>query len=143
MNERKRLATFVMIAAMVAAVGIYCTQLAFADAVEVEVEVEIMPHHLKLSTDAKPYINCHAWFPLEYDPADITDCSLDVVDTDVEAGRVKVCDDPQQAVALFDRATVCAILSAAGAKGNVELTMTMVLSDGTVLYGSDTIKVSK
>ena len=132
----------VLIVALSAVVCLYSAPWVFADALEVE--VEIMPNHLKLSADDKPYINGHAWLPEGYDPADITECSLEVDDETVYAKRVKVClNDPQQAVALFDRATVCAILSNAGAKGNVELTMTMVMADGTIFYGSDTIKVGR
>ena len=132
----------VLIVALAAVVCLYCAPWVFADVVGVE--VDIRPNHLSLSTDAKPYINGHAWLPEGYDPADITECSLEVDDETVDAKKVKVClNDPQQAVALFDRAAVCAILSNAGAKGNVELTMTMVMADGTIFYGSDTIKVGR
>jgi hypothetical protein len=144
MDERKRLATFVMIATLVAATaGIYCTQLAFADAVPME--VKITPEHLKLSADAKAFVTCHATIPAGYDSADIADCSLDVLGTIVDEKRWKVCDDPQYVVVLFDCRTVCSILAdEVEGKGMspVTLILNIELEDGTILSGSDKIKVS-
>jgi len=144
MNESKRLATLVIMATLVTAtVGIYCTRVAFADTVQME--VKITPEHLKLSADAKAFVTCHATIPAGYDSADIADCSLDVLGTIVDERRWKICDDPQYVVVLFDCDKVCKILKDVGGKGNtqVSLTLSIELNDGTILSGSDTIKVSK
>lgn len=139
MNERKRLGRFVLIVGVAAAmVCLYLAQAALAETVEVS--VQIRPKHIRLSDDgAKPYIVCHVEMN-GYDPADIESCTMDVVGTDVEAKKVKICVG--EAVGLFEMDTVCSILEAAGATGNVELTVTVVLGD-TTLVGSDTIKVSR
>ena len=145
MDERKRLATFVMIAALVAATaGIYCTGVAFADSVAME--VKITPEHLKLSAETRAFVTCHATIPAGYDSADIADCGLDVLGTTVDEKRWKVCDDPQYVVVLFDCRTVCSILDdEVDGKGStqVSLTLNIELEDGTILSGSDKIKVSK
>ena len=145
MDERKRLATFVMIATLVAATaGIYCAGVAFADSVAME--VKITPKHLKLSVKAKAFVTCHARIPADYDSADIADCSLDVLGTTVDEKRWKVCDDPQLVVVLFDCRTICSILDdeVEGKKMSpVTLTLNIELEDGTILSGSDKIKVSK
>lgn len=143
MNERKRFGRFVLIVGVAAAmVCLYLAQAALAETVEVD--VQIRPKHIRLSDDdPKPYINCNVVIPGGYDPADITSCTMDVVGTDVEAKNVKIClYDPQRVVGLFDMDTVCSILEADEATGNVELGVTIVLGD-TTFVGSDTIKVSK
>ena len=142
MNERKRFGMFVLIAGLAAVtVGIYCTRVAFA--VPDPIDVKITPEHLKVSNPSKAFINCHALIPEGYEIGNIVDFSLDVVGIPVDEKKWKICDDPQYVVVLFDCKTVCAILSAAGEEGNVELTLSIELKDGTILSGSDTIKVSR
>ena len=145
MNQRKRIRLFVFIAAMaVVTVGIYCTRVAFADTVTIQ--VKITPENLKLSAVTRAFVNCHATIPEAYDSADIKDCSLDVLGTIVDAKKWKICDDPQYVVVLFDSRKVCEILAdVGGGKGKTQVTLTLSIemADGTILSGSDTIKVSK
>jgi hypothetical protein len=145
MNQRKRFGLFLFIAALVAmTVGIYCTRVAFADTVPIE--VKITPENLKLSADARAFVNCHAKIPEAYDSADIKGCSLDVLGTIVDEKKWKICDDPQYVVVLFDCGTVCEILADVGkdkGKTQVTLTLSIEMEDGTILSGSDKIKVSK
>jgi hypothetical protein len=145
MKERKRFGMFVLIAGLAAVtVGIYCTRVAFADTVPME--VKITPENLKLSAEARAYVNCHAKIPEAYSSADIKDCSLDVLGTGVDEKKWKICDDPQYVVVLFDCRTVCSILADVGGgrgKTQVTLTLSIEMEDGTILSGSDKIKVSK
>ena len=114
-------------------------------ATTIPITVTIKPEHLSLRDDNKPWVRCYV-SGVDAEEVSAEGC---VLEDQIVAVRVKECDESGDGcmgadiVVFFDRDEVRAMLSEAGAKGDVELTLSITLADGTVLVGSDTIKVTK
>jgi len=104
----------------------------------IQAEAEIDPHTLNLTSKGR-WITCYIWLPEDYNVADIDPNSvvLEFFNNEFESQRFWFSEDAQIAVAKFDREQVQAILSI----GEVELTIIGRLTDGTVLEGTDVVKV--
>lgn len=107
-------------------------------ATTIPITVTITPEHLSLRDDNKPWVRCYV-SGVSVDEVSADTC---VLEGQIVAVKVRVYD-LDSIVVFFDRDEVRAMLSEAGAKGDVELTLSIALEDGTVLVGSDTIKVTK
>ena len=107
------------------------------------IEVTIRPKHLSLSDDNKPWVRCYV------SGVSVDEVSADACVLEGQIVAVKVReynsdgDMGADVVVFFDRDEARAMLSEAGAKGDVELVLSITLENGTVLVGSDTIKVTK
>lgn len=98
-------------------------------------EVEIRPGTLNLSSRGK--FNCNIKLPEDYDVAEINTDSILLADT-IEPDQVRVDERNQVATAIFNREGLRDILSQAG---EVELTVSGELTDGTRFEGTAAIKV--
>jgi hypothetical protein len=103
----------------------------------IQAEAEIDPHTLKLTSKGKR-ITAFIWLPEEHNVADIDPNSI-LLESQVKPERFWLTEDEQIAIVKFDREQVQAIL----AVGDIELTITGQLSDGTSFEASDVIKVIK
>ena len=98
-------------------------------------KARIVPRTINLASKGN-WINCHIWLPENYNVADIDPNSV-LLEDEIKAKSVQVDEEEQVAIAKFDREDVQAILEV----GDIELTITGRLTDGTVFEGKDTIKV--
>ena len=98
-------------------------------------DVDIEPDTLNLTSKGK-WITCYIWLPEEYNVADIDPNSI-FLDDEIQPEKFWLTEDNQVAIVKFNREQVQAILDI----GEVELTITGQLTDGTVFEGTDTIKV--
>ncbi len=104
----------------------------------IEAYVEIEPHTLNLQSKGK-WLNCHIWLPEDCNVADIEPNSviLEGEPNDIYAEWIWYNEEQNTVMAKFNRSEVQEILSV----GEVELTVTGQLTDGTVFEGTDTIRV--
>jgi len=104
----------------------------------VDAEVEIAPRTLNLATMGK-YIKCFIRLPEDYNVADVEPNSivLEYDANEIEPEWLWFNEDKQVVMAKFNRADVCEILEA----GDIDLTVTGHLVDGTCFEGTDTIRV--
>ena len=104
----------------------------------VDAEVEIAPRTLNLATKGK-YIKCFIRLPEDHNVADVEPNSivLEYDANEIEPEWLWFNEDKQVVMAKFNRADVCEILEA----GDIDLTVTGHLVDGTCFEGTDTIKV--
>jgi hypothetical protein len=102
----------------------------------ISAEVDINPNTLNLASKGN-WISCNIRLPDGYDVADIDPDSvyLEFLENKVQAESVQV--DGQAATAKFSRSQVQDIIDI----GQVELTITGELTDGTVFEGTDVIRV--
>lgn len=111
-----------------------------------EVEVSITPERLKLSgNQGGSWVTCQITLPEDCDPEEVGRNDV-LLEGKISPFRVGVCTDPENPfliTANFVKEDVIALLKETGQTGDVELTVTVELEDGTVLEGSDVIKVSK
>ena len=98
-------------------------------------EVRIVPRTFNLASKGN-WVTCYIWLPDEYDVADIDPNSI-IFKDEIQAESFRVDEEQQVATARFKRSDVQAILEV----GEVELTVTGQLLNGTVFEGTDTIKV--
>ena len=105
----------------------------------IEAEVEITPKTLNLASHGR-WIMCHIRLPEEYDVEDI-DADTILLEGMVEADKVQFAKGNNVAKAKFERSAVQALLEEMGESGDVELTVTGELSDGTIFEGACTIKL--
>jgi len=98
-------------------------------------EVRIVPRTINLASKGK-WITCYISLPEDYDVADIDPNSIFLEDK-IQAESLKVDEQEQVAIAKFNRSDVQDILET----GDIELTITGRLTDGTVFEGTDIIKV--
>jgi hypothetical protein len=105
------------------------------DASAIQAELEIDPDTLNLTSKGNS-ITAYIWLPEEYNVADIDPNSI-LLESQVKPERFWLTVDNQVAEAKFDREQVQAIL----AIGDIELTITGQLTDGTAFEASDVIKV--
>jgi parallel beta-helix repeat protein len=101
----------------------------------VSAEVRIVPHSINPASKGK-WINCYIWLSEDYDVVDIDPNSV-VLEGKIEAQSLVVDEQQQVTVARFSRSEVQSIL----APGEVELTVSGELSDGTRFEGNDMIRV--
>lgn len=85
------------------------------------------------------WITCYIWLPESYDVADIDSSSLilEFLDKAIEPEQFWVNEEQQVALARFSRSEVQAVLNI----GEVELTITGQLNDGTAFEATDIIRV--
>ncbi len=98
-------------------------------------KASIVPRTVNLASEGK-WINCYISLPEDYDVADIDPNSV-LLEDQIEAESLWVDEREQIAMARFNRSEVQGILDV----GEVELTITGQLSDGTVFEGTDVIRV--
>jgi len=101
----------------------------------ISAEVRIVPRTINLQSKGK-WISCHIWLPENYNVADIDPNSV-LLGDEIEAKSIQVDEQQQVAIARFDREDVESILDI----GEVDLTITGRLTDGTVFEGTDVIRV--
>jgi len=98
-------------------------------------DVDIEPDTLNLTSRGK-WITAFIKMPEDYDMNDI-DANSVYLEGEIEPERFWLAEDNQVAIAMFSREEVQAVLIA----GEVELTITGQLSDGTLFEGTDVIRV--
>ncbi len=107
----------------------------YYEALIVQAKAEIDPHTLNLNSKGR-WITAFIWLPEEYDVVDIDPNSI-LLEAQIKPERFWLTEDNQIAIAKFDREQIQAIL----AVGDIELTITGQLTDGTSFKASDLIKV--
>ncbi len=98
-------------------------------------EARILPHTINLASKGK-WITSYIWLPEEYDVADI-DPNTVFLENLVLSESLSVNEQKQVAIARFSREDVQPILDV----GDVELTITGQLTDGTVFEATDEIRI--
>jgi probable HAF family extracellular repeat protein/predicted outer membrane repeat protein len=98
-------------------------------------EARILPRMINLASKGK-WITCYIWLPEDYNVTDIDPNSV-FLESEIQAEPLYIDEQKQVAIAKFSRSEVHAILYV----GEVELTITGQLIDGTVFEGTDTIKI--
>lgn len=101
----------------------------------IEAEIDIDPDTINLASKGN-WITCYIWLCEDYNVADIDPNSIFLED-EVQAESLNVDEQEQVATAKFNRSDVQEILTV----GEVELTITGRLNDGTVFEATDIIKV--
>jgi len=98
-------------------------------------EVRIVPRSINLASKGN-WITCYISPPEGYDVADINSKSI-LLENEIEAESFRFDEQQQIAVARFSRSEVQGILG----PGEVELTVSGELTDGTIFEGKDVIRV--
>jgi hypothetical protein len=102
----------------------------------ISAEARIAPRTINLASKGN-WITSYIWLPDEYDVADIEPNSIFLED-EIQPEDSSVDQQKQVATATFDREKVQSILNV----GDIELTITCQLTDGTSFEATDTIKVT-
>ncbi len=98
-------------------------------------EVKIVPRTINLTSMGK-WITCYISLPEDYNVTDIDPNSI-LLEEEIQAQLFQVNEQEQVAIVRFSREELRAILDT----GDVELTITGQLTDGTVFEGTDIIRV--
>ena len=101
----------------------------------VPAEVRILPRTINLASKGK-WITAFLWLPEEYNVADIDPNSV-LLEDEIQAQLLWVDEQQQVAIAKFSRADIQGILNV----GDVELTISGQLTNGTIFEGTDVIRV--
>lgn len=99
-------------------------------------EARIAPRTINLASKGN-WITCYIWLPEGYDVADIEPDSVFLED-EIKPDEFSADQQKQVAIAKFNREDLQAILEV----GDIELTITCQLTDGTNFEATDTIKVT-
>ena len=98
-------------------------------------DADIEPDTLNLTSKGK-WITCYIWLPEEYKVAEIDPNSV-FLEGQIQGELLYIDEQQQVAITKFSREEVQAMLDA----GDVELTITGQLKDGTIFEGTDVIRV--
>ncbi|MHC4587616.1 MAG: choice-of-anchor Q domain-containing protein, partial [Planctomycetota bacterium] len=98
-------------------------------------EVRIIPRTINLASKGNR-LTCYIWLPEEYNVADVDPNSV-FLEEQIKADELSVDEQKQVAIARFSRGELQAILDA----GEVELTISGQLKDGTIFEATDVIRV--
>jgi len=98
-------------------------------------KVRIVPQTINLASKGN-WITCYFWLPEQYNVADVEPNSIFLEDI-IQSEQFSVDEQQQVATARFNREDVQPILDL----GDIDLTITGQLTDGTVFEATDTIKV--
>jgi probable HAF family extracellular repeat protein len=101
----------------------------------IKANVDFVPKVLNLQSKGK-WITSYIWLPKEYDVADIEPNSIFLED-EIKPDEFSVDEQQQVATAVFNREEVQTILEV----GDIDLTITGRLTDGTLFQAADKIKV--
>jgi probable HAF family extracellular repeat protein len=101
----------------------------------VSAEVRIVPRTFNLASKGN-WITCYIWPPEQYNAADIEPNSIFLM-CEIEPEQFTIDEQQQLATAVFNREDVQTILDL----GDIDLTITGRLTDGTLFEGIDVIKV--
>lgn len=101
----------------------------------IDASIEIDPHIFNIQSKGK-WLTCHIWLPEDYNVADIEPNSVRLEKV-IPAEWIWFEEEQEFAIAKFSRSELQNILEL----GDVELTITGELIDGTIFEGTDTIKV--
>jgi len=101
----------------------------------IEAFLDVDPDTLNLKSKGK-WITCYIWLPEEYDVGEIEASSV-LLEGQIQASWTWVEEEEQVAMVKFSRSEVQEILE----PGEVELTVSGELTDGTVFTGTDIIRV--
>lgn len=103
------------------------------------VDIDIKPDTLNLQSKGK-WITCYIWLPEEYDVADVDPDSI-FLNEEIGADWSWIDEAEQMLMVKFSRLDVKEMLVELGLLGDVKLTVSSELTDGTKFEGSDTIRV--
>ena len=98
-------------------------------------EARIIPRTINLASKGNR-LTCYIWLPEQYNVADIDPNSIFLED-EIQPEQLSVDEQKQVAIARFSREELRGIFSV----GNVELTITGRLKDGTIFEATDVIRV--
>jgi hypothetical protein len=101
----------------------------------IQAEARIVPRTANMASQGK-WITCYIWIPEEYNVADIDFCVL-LLEYEIEPEQFWINEKEQVVIAKFSREEVQDILNI----GEVELTISVQLMDGTTFEGTDIIRV--
>ncbi|MHC4546596.1 MAG: choice-of-anchor Q domain-containing protein [Planctomycetota bacterium] len=101
----------------------------------IQAEAKIVPRTINLASKGN-WITCYVWLPEQYNVADIEPNSV-ILENEIQAASRSVDEQEQVAIARFSRKDIHRILDI----GEVELTISGQLTDGTIFEARDTIKV--
>jgi parallel beta-helix repeat protein len=101
----------------------------------ISAEARVLPQTINLASKGN-WITCYIRLPIEFNVADIEPNSI-LLEDEIQPVQFSVDEQQQVATARFTREEVQTILE----EGDIELTITGRLTDGTVFEGTDTIKV--
>jgi len=100
------------------------------------VEARFLPRTINLASKGKS-VTCYIWLPDDYDVADIEPSNV-LLEQQIKAEQFSVDEQKQVATATFDREKVQSILNV----GDIELTITGRLTDGTFFEATDIVQVT-
>ena len=114
----------------------------------IQTVIDIHPETLNLNSQGK-WITCYVEAPEGYTIEDIDAASTIINDiggipTDIESERSNIEDDEGEPVLMikFSRSAVQQVIKDNNLQGDVEITVSGLLTDGTTMFaGSDTIRV--
>jgi len=98
-------------------------------------EVRIVPRTINLTSMGK-WITCYISLPEDYNVADIDPNNV-ILEYEIQPESLRLDEEQQVVIAKFSRSDVQGILSI----GQIELSITGQLTDGTVFEGTDVIRV--
>lgn len=102
-------------------------------------KIEIVPNTLNLHSKGT-WITSYVWLPEDYDVADVDSSSI-LLEDEIEAEWIWADEEEQVVMVKFLRSEVQEMLAELDQLGQVELTVSGELTNGTLFVGTDTIRV--